>query len=270
MGVRRIVPVTATNTNLIAGGAFAKGLEVVRKAFFNDHLPFEKALKRGQIEALIYYEEHEPFGTSAVKNVWRTVTALSAYFQAYPIDALLTPVPLRNGKYAIEYSFAVPTQVRSPETNDPILYTGRYDMLGHSPEGTVFIIDEKTSTQLGESWAVQWRMNNQMTGYIWGSQQSGLAVDWACIRGLSFLTAGYGSCEVLTHRPKWRIEKFEENLNLTLRTLVNAWQTNTWEQNLGRTCADFGGCAYLTLCESKEPEEWIPLNFKENTWNPLH
>ena len=269
-GVMRIVPAHASNTNLIAGGAFARGLEITRKAFFDDNETFDAAQLKGLRALIAYYGDHEPSAKAAVKDVWRTALALVAYFTAFPIDQNLKPVKLKNNKHAIEYSFAVPLDIKNPQTNDPLLYTGRFDFLGITDGGMLVVVDEKTSTTLGDQWIVQWQLSNQMSGYVWASQSHGIPVENAWIRGLAFLKNGYSTTDYITPRPQWLIKTFKENLNLTLNRIIESWRTNKWEKNFGKACASFGGCPYLTLCSHEHPEDWIPINFKPNDWNPLH
>lgn len=268
-GIRRIVK-HEESTHLVAGGAFAKGLEITRKCYFDGGFPLEDSLEQGAIALIKQYGGHEPHPKVKVKSCQNMVAALYYYFHAFPIDKQLVPLRLANGKHAVEFSFAIPTGVKHPVTGDPILYAGRFDMIGMHETGIIYVVDEKTSTQLGDQWLARWRMSNQMTGYIWAARESGIDVKGAWIRGLGMLSSSFTSANVPTLRPQWRIEAWHRNLTLTLYKMISAWKHGVYQQNLDNACSAYGGCSYVDLCEVQEPERWIPINYHPNTWSPLN
>ena len=258
------------STHLIAGGAFALGLEVTRKAFYEQSLPFSEAFELGVIAIVTEYGEHDPHKKLAAKGVWNIVAAFEYYFRIWPIDKVLVPFKLATGKYAIEFSFAIPTNVMHPVTGDPILYAGKFDMVAQHEAGLLYVVDEKTSTQLGDYWLTRWRMSNQMTGYIWAARKHGIDVKGAWIRGIGILSRNLTSANVPTLRPLWRIAQWERNMELTLNKMILSWKHGQYQQNLDQACSAYGGCSYLALCEVPNPEEWIGVNFYANTWSPLN
>jgi hypothetical protein len=268
-GIRRIRS-HEESTHLIAGGAFARGLEITRKSFFESGKSFADSLVNG-VEALILeYGEHEPHPKIAQKGVSNMIAALDYYFRVWPIDKQLVPYKLANGKHAIEFSFCLPTNVMHPISGDPIMYAGKFDMIGVHDNNQLFVTDEKTSTQLGEYWMQRWRMSNQMTGYVWAARMHGIPVKGAWIRGIGILSRSLTSANVPTFRPQWRIDAWYHNMELTLHKMIVAWRNGLYQQNLDSACSSYGGCTFMNLCEVQNPEEWIPINYFPNTWSPLN
>jgi hypothetical protein len=268
-GIRRI-RAHENSTHLIAGGAFARGLEVTRKRFFEEGETFSQAFEAGVIALVTEYGDHVVHPKIAQKGVWNMVAALDYYFRVWPIDRGLVPFKLANGKHAIEFSFCLPTSIMHPITGDPIMYAGKFDMIGVHDNNQLFVTDEKTSTQLGDYWLQRWRMSNQMTGYVWAARMHGIPVKGAWIRGIGILARSLTSANVPTLRPQWRIDDWYAQLQLTLHKMVTAWQSGAYQKNLDAACSAYGGCTYMNLCEVQNPEEWIPINYHANTWSPLN
>ncbi|MFA5670270.1 MAG: Hint domain-containing protein [Balneolaceae bacterium] len=89
---------TAVEPDLIAGGLFAKGCEIVRKAYHNDKKDPEEAIELGSNYIL------EAVSTQhSEKTNERVAFALRRYFRSFPLDSSLTPVELADGTFAIEY-----------------------------------------------------------------------------------------------------------------------------------------------------------------------
>lgn len=260
-----------TSIHLISGGAFAKGLEVTRKYYFDLGLPFEEAFLFGAAALIGAYGFTEPHPKYGAKNVWNLIGAMEYYFKIWPIDKIIIPNRRSDGKHEIEYNFVLPIpNTTHPNNGGPILYCGRFDMVGKHENGLILGEDDKTTTQLGESWFNRWRLSNQLIGYTWGAQEHGFPLAGFNIRGVSLLKHSYGSADagpILIG--KARINRFVENLQLTVERMVRAYETDKWEYDFGGSCSAYGGCDYLSLCEAHDPEDWIEPNFVINEWNPL-
>lgn len=257
--------------HLIAGGAFAKGLEVTRKRYFNENLDFDTSLAYGAAALIAAYGAVEPHPKHGNKSVFNMIGALAFYFEAWPINRILRPADLGNGKRAIEFNFALPLpKVRHPDTNEPIPYCGRFDMIAqHENFPCLFGEDDKTTSQLGQTWFDQWRINSQPLGYCWGAREHGIKLGGFNLRGISLLKTCYGQAETLLMINDWQIDRWLENTILTVERMIRAYKDNKFEMDMGKSCSQFGGCDYLPLCEAVDPTPWIPVNFVRNAWNPL-
>ena len=253
--------------HLVAGGAFAKGIEVTRLSFYRDKLPPETSLGRGVRALILEYGDAE-FDETQAKDCLTMCCALAEYFSIHELESdEITPLMI-EGSPCVEFSFALPLPLRHPETDDPILYGGRFDMLGLY-NGALFAVDEKTTSQLGPSWIKNWTLRSQLTGYCWGAREYGYPVAGAIIRGLSILKSGFGNAESIQYRPDWQIARWHSQLIRDISRMISCWSEGYFDYNLDSSCSSYGGCAYLDICNSNDPQRWLGADFIKREWHPL-
>lgn len=258
--------------DLIAGGAFARGLEVVRKLHWGSGKPFPEALEAGMAEALAEYtKELGPAGIpegKEKKGPDRVIQAMDAYFERWPITTdHIQPMMDSEGQPMAEYTFSVPLPFAHPQTGDPLVYAGRFDLVGLYM-GQVVGLDEKTTSQLGETWNAKWNLRGQFTGYCWAMRQFKIPAVGMIVRGISFLSKSFGTSESIQMRSDWQIDQWYAQLLRDVERMLIAYQTGWYDQNFGETCAEYGGCPFQKLCTAQNPETWIG-GFAERKWNPL-
>lgn len=277
------------SVHLVAGGAFAKGIEVARKAFFEGRGWVHPSKREGGQEFLQVAnlrgnrEAAEALGLAALmdaygdfecppdsaKSLERTLGALEFYYAQYPFGQDgLTPLTFPNGKSAIEFSFAEPLDICHPVTGAPILYTGRCDLVGEFAGG-IYAVDEKTTSSLGASWSRQWEMRAQFTGYQWAVQKAGLNVQGALVRGISILKTKYDTQQAITYRSQYEVERWKKQSERDIARAIQMWQEGYWDFALDHACAEYGGCNKVTVCKSSSPETWLPMYFEQRVWDPL-
>lgn len=257
------------SVHLIAGAAFAKGIEVAREAFFIHGMDQLASVGRG-LEALIAsYGDFDPPDSSA-KSLDRMAGALEFYFEHYPLGGDGTdPITLPGGSRGIEFGFALPLPgLAHPQTGDPILYAGRADMIAHAYSG-IFIFDEKTTSSLGASWSKNWDMRSQFTGYCWAAKESGIDVAGCIVRGVSILKSKYETQQVLTYRTDYEIERWKSQCTWDISLAMEMWRTGFWSYNLDHSCTEYGGCSLQSICKSPSPEDWLPVYFDKRVWSPI-
>lgn len=261
---------TEESTHLVAGGAFAKGIEVTRQAYWNKGVPFYDALALGGAALLGAYGTHEASHSASSKSPLNMLGALGYYFTQWPIDGEgLRPAKLGDS-HAIEYSFAVPVPgTKHPLTGDPIIYCGRFDAI--MQWGSLLMgEDDKTTARLGQEWLNRWRFNSQILGYTWGAREHGTRLAGFVVRGVSLLKNGYDSAESGPHMiAEWKLDRFHENLVGDIARMIEDWERQTWSYSMNQACNSYGGCSFLPLCDAQHPEEWLKVNFYERNWNPL-
>jgi len=258
------------NVHLHFGGAYAAGLEAGRKAFYDEGCNEEEAIATALHAATKFWGEFVP-PEGVAKTFDRLIDALCEYFEQYPLSSdVIRPHRLSNGKSAIEFTFAIPLPgLRHPTTGDPILYGGRFDMLAER-DGSLFVEDDKTASQLGSQWMRNWILDSQFTGYCWAARDFGYPVAGAIIRGLSILKQGFGHAQAIVYRPDWQIERWLESTVHTVSLMIEYWKSGRFPLALDKhACNSYGGCGYHQLCESPNPESWIALNYEPRVWNPL-
>ena len=254
--------------HLHAGAAFARGLEAARRAFYEDGQSAEDALGVGVLALMTSYGDFEcPEGVA--KTLERMCGALEFYFHSYPLETdSAKPHLLPSGRRAIEFSFATPMRFAHPLSGDPLIYTGRSDMIADFAEG-LYIEDDKTASQLGASWSKQWDLRSQFTGYCWAARQSGLPVNGVIVRGVSILKTKYDTLQAITYRSDWEIARWEEQVLHDLGRMVECWKSEYWDYNLDHSCDEYGGCVLRSVCKSSDPESWLPMYFEKRIWDPL-
>lgn len=288
----------ASSVHLHAGGAFAKGLEVARKAFYTGEIigyvpastdpdrphqggwcsiqrepqDAETAIALGLQALLAYYGDYECPSDSA-KSAERMAGAFEFYFDNYPLsheDGC--PIIIPGGQRAIEFSFAHPLPILHPVTGNPLLYVGRMDAIIQYAGGS-YICDEKTTTQLGASWPRQWDLRSQFSGYAWGCRQAGIEVEGAIVRGVSILKTKYDTAQSINYRPQWQIDRWYGELLEWIEDILQDWKRlgpeRFWRHNLDHSCAEYGGCQFREACLSEDKVPWLETSFERRVWNPL-
>lgn len=263
----KIAP-ASPNRHLHAGGAFARGLEVTRKEFFEGRLNKSDAEIAGFKAFILAYGEFE-VADGETKSFADMLGALDYYFEQYPIDTdPIRPVITPLGA-AVEFTFALEIpNTQHPITGAPLLYFGRFDQLC-SFNDSIFVEDDKTASQLGDSWSTQWDLRSQLTGYCWAGRQYNYNVQGAVIRGISILKTGYGNAQEITYRPQWQIDRWLVQLQRDIARMVQCWHESYWDYALDGACSHYGGCAYLPLCKSPKPENWLEPGYQRRDWNPM-
>lgn len=256
------------SVHLHAGAAYAAGLEAARTAFYAAGKSADDAVANGLQALLTAYGDFQCPADSA-KSAERTAGALEYYFSQYPLDSdRAIPLALPGGKLGIEFSFLEPLDLAHPETGDPLLYSGRMDMMC-SYEGMNLGEDDKTASQLGASWPRQWDLRSQFTGYVWGAQRAGIKLDGFLVRGVSILKTKYDTLQAITYRPDWQIERWYGQLLRDAKRMIAAWKEGYFDYNLDHACAEYGGCQFRNVCQMRDPAALLEQQFARRRWDPV-
>lgn len=253
--------------DLIAGGAVAAALEAARLEIYKNGATLEQAY----IPA--YRAFVKEWGTwvppeEAAKQFGQCWYAIEEYFKMWPPHTdELQPLRTAEGNPFVEFSFAVPLPINHPETGEPFIYVGRFDLLGEWM-GKVVVSDEKTMGQMGANWVYQWDLRNQFMGYCWGAQHYGYQCNDALIRGICILKKDVKLAQAPAHYPDWMLARWEQQLYRDIERMIQCWETDTWDWNFGSACTEYGGCGYRDLCISKTPEVWHK-SYTRAKWNPI-
>lgn len=265
-----LVP-SSPSIHLHAGATYARGLEVLRKGYYSPG-PQQgdiRAAMKASFEAMLAEWGEFPGFDDHPKSFPRIVEAVGHYLAHYPLDRdLIQPYCHSSGEPAVEFTFAVPIpDTEHPETGEPILYAGRFDMLGRRGD-SIFVLDDKTTSQLGKTWANQWRLRSQFTGYVWAAKQFGYPVAGAIIRGCALKKTAIDFAEAITYRPEWMIEEWLEGIIRDVQEMTRLWREGIWQKDFAEACSSYGGCAYTDLCERQVWEDWVEPNYVVSRWNP--
>lgn len=258
------------SVHLHAGAAYARGLEVARLAYYQDGADERDAIAVGLGALIQAYGDFECPPDSA-KSLERMCGAFEFYFSQYPMGTdSLKPATLPGGRLGIEFSFAEPIDLEHPETGDPLLYCGRFDMIGDYA-GQIFGEDDKTASQLGPSWAKQWDLRSQFTAYTWGARRAGIDMTGFMVRGVSILKTKYDTQQAITYRPTWQIDRWYEQTLKDIQRMIQMWEMGRFDYNLDESCNSYGGCSFRKICLAEPTRQinWLHTDFERRRWDPV-
>jgi len=244
-------------------------MEVTRKSYYTEGFNAKVSVGKGMVALIEFYGDYM-CPTDSAKSCENLLQAFDYYFVVWGIETDSLKPFMNKNVPAIEFSFALPIpDTKHPVSGDPILYTGRFDMLGQLKSGGIYVVDEKTTKALGPTWTQQWDLKAQFSGYCWAARQYGYEVEGAIIRGISILKRSNGHAQAITYRPPWKIDLWLEQLIRDVNSMIRMWEEGHWEQNFDAACSLYGGCSFKPLCEMPNPEQWITGNYTERVWDPL-
>ena len=274
----RRVP-SGESIHLVAGGAFAEGLEHFRNHFYapgtgplrqsmdRDH--FESAFAAGALALIRKYGDFDAEGHA--KSLEGVLSAYDYYLRTAwpPHFDTIEPLQAPTGP-AVEFTGAVPLNVRHPETGLPLLYGGRYDMIAQYTDNTPGLlgVDEKTTTSLGPQWTKQWELRSQFFGYTHIAREHGIPVSAFLVRGVSILKTKHDHAQVILQPTTYQMERWWLQTQHTVARMVNDWKWGTFDQMFDDACNHYGSCQYKPLCRAKDPLDWMD-DYSERHWNPL-
>lgn len=260
---------SAESVHLIAGGAFARGLEVARKLYWGEGIKdTNMVLAEATREIFREYGDFDCPPESA-KSPIRLVEAMLDSFNHYgwatdPIQPFVTP----QGKPAIEFKFALPLPINHPVTGDPLLYCGRFDMLGVFQD-CMWVVDDKTSSSLGAQWIKQWDLRGQITGYCWAAREHGMDVAGGILRGVGILKTKITHAQSIQYRPASMIDKWHTQLVRDIQRMIDCWEEGYYDYNFADACTSYGGCPLVDVCKSLNEEKTLEAHYVQRKWDPL-
>lgn len=270
-----------TSPPLHFGGAFAKGLEVYRKTYFESGGNTSHALQSG-LEAIFVAWGDRPSQLlyrgklEEKRTLDKCLHALRLYFDWWPIetDRLQPHINNVTGKPTYEFSFAVPLEEPIfPRQADgsPFILCGRADTLG-TFENLPVIEDDKTTVAMGPKWADQWYTRHQFILYIWVLRKLGFKARHVVVRGICIRKEDIAFAETHPiHRQDYLLDKFEHELAWTLRQMQAYVDARQFPRNFGDACfSHFTQCQYWDVCSTKPAAELPFLRaMGRNQWDPL-
>lgn len=273
--------------HLDAGKCYAKALETTRVAFHDKASPTHRDADqslllgfRSLLDSWGYDPDVDAVFANTKKEFHRVAEMFVKHFDRFGLATDKVKPAFLDGKPAVEKSFTLELDIKHPDTGDPILYHGRYDMLAEYAGG-LWIFDDKTCSQLGKTWAGQWDFRTQFTGYIYGAKAHDIPVLGAIVRGACFYVGDVDFAESITRRQQWQLDQWWEDLHQTVYQMVAFYERAKQSGQLpiechrmfpargmfNEGCKQYGGCEMKVLCESNHPKRWLG-DFKVRHWDP--
>jgi hypothetical protein len=263
------------NVHLHAGKSWASALEAARMAFYGEGKSEDEAKAIGLAKLIEEYGDFSPpeHGSGANKSLDRLIEAFAYYFIAFPFSKdPVQPHRGHDGKPMVEFNFALPIDaenLRHPETGDPILYAGRADMVA-TYAGSLSIYDDKTTSQLGPSWGLQWDRRSQFSAYAWAAREYGIPVSQIVIRGIAILKTTINHQQAIKVRTPHHIAEWHFQVVRDVKRAIECWKEGYFDVNLSDSCASYGSCQFLQPCMSNNPDPWLEGQFERRIWDPVN
>lgn len=282
--------------HLHAGKAFAAGCEATRLAYYLGEYkiprPVTSAVALPESERYDFVQREPgnerdslgcglgvllaeygdfPCPPESAKSAERMAGAFEYFFSVFRLpDDKAVPVKLGE-KRGIEVGFLEPLEFRHPETGDPLMYTGRLDMLT-TYAGQLFGEDDKTTSQLGASWSRQWDLRSQFISYSWGVRRLGYPIAGFLVRGVSILKTKYDNAQAIVYFPQWMVDEwYEQLIEVDLPRMVQMWESGKWAKSLAEACNEYGGCGFKQICLSAPQSRmtWLESSYERRKWDPV-
>lgn len=256
------------SADLHAGGCFASGLEQFYRTLAKGATVDEAKLAMFKTFTAEWGDYIAPDkNPKSQDNMW---IALDDYLRTYPpaIDRFQF---LRNpdGSPTVEFSFAIPLDFEGfplHPSGEPFIYTGRADGIG-TYDGKMCFKDEKTTKGIGSTWAQQWALRGQFIGYTWAGRMSGYDIDSVLVRGIGILKTEIKQIEIFKTYSQHLRDLWFKQLHSDLGRLRKCWDEGYFDYTFGESCTAYGGCPFVPLCESPNPEVWTDT-YDIKFWDP--
>lgn len=266
----------ASNIHLIAGAAFAEGIDRFYKSFYTEDTPytgdFDTAFIEGFLGLTKEYgvdldRERSEEWKKSPKSWQRMVEALRSYWQEYNPKFAQSKICMVEGKPCAEQSFSVPLPINHPVTGDPLLYHGRFDAIIERA-AKQWGQDDKTTTSMGAAWANSWDARSQFMGYVWGAQTYGWDLSGVIVRGTCILKGSIKHMEVPISFPPHLIQRWYDQLLKDVIMMVETWRHGEYGYNFSDSCTAYGGCSYRDICLAKHQTGVLGM-MPIRIWNPM-
>jgi PD-(D/E)XK nuclease superfamily len=197
----------------------------------------------------------------------KAVQLMMDYFKTYPTENWKVIGAPDNP--LVEKAFTIDTGMTT-EDGDPILYGGILDG-GIDFSGAAYVLEHKTTTRMGDTYFLQFKPNNQVTGYIWalGQLTSG-KVGGAMINAMCIYKASASKFDRhLTNRTPTEIEAWLANVRRVCNDIKRAERTGEWEWRT-KSCTMYGMCDYHNvhvLGTENEQQKRLDQDYVKSEWN---
>ncbi len=259
--------------------------------YSNIDLPNSERLELAKQTILDKWPDNQP--TDDFRNADKARELLERYSKEYPQETwkpLLIEVPFAYelGRWILHckncFRWNVPFNLEGAARNEcatcmaslePIEYGGIFDMLvefNPGKYGTLYVLDHKTTSQLGKMFFHQFFISNQITGYVWGAQQaSGRKVGGAIINALCTTIGGKISFDrSMTNRSEQDIEVWKDDVAATCNRIRMSELTGHWERHTDQCMGKYGLCAYHNvhiLSDPAEQAQRLATDYIQDTWD---
>lgn len=156
---------------------------------------------------------------------------------------------------------------------EEIEYGGIFDG-GVEFGGTSFVLEHKTTSQMGSYYFNQFKPNNQVTGYVWAlGKLSGQRVGGAIINAIGLYKSSKTKFQrEITTRSDEDITHWLENVRTTCQMIRDCERRGFWPMHT-QSCTMYGKCEYHdvhVIGSLKEQQKFLEQQFIKEEWSYEH
>lgn len=153
---------------------------------------------------------------------------------------------------------------------EPIEYGGIFDGLIEF-SGSVYVLEHKSTSQLGQYYFNQFRPNNQITGYVWAAQKlSGRKVGGAIVNAIGVYKASATKFErQITTRSDAEIAEWLRHVQHTCFAIKQAERSGVWPMHTP-ACTYYGRCEFYdvhSLPLEDERQRMLEMAYVRREWD---
>lgn len=153
---------------------------------------------------------------------------------------------------------------------EPIEYGGIFDGLVHFGN-KVYILEHKTTSQLGDYYFTQYKPNNQVTGYIWAAgEMSGMEVAGAIINAIGVYKVGKTKLRrQVTTRDDEEIAEWKASVTYECESIARDQLRSMYPMRT-TSCTQYGLCEFHQVCTLSDPkwrEKRLEQDYERSHWD---
>lgn len=216
--------------------------------------------KKVMLEYMNHYV-HEPF--SIVPGMVEVATALPT-----GLYLPICPACHFDNRKAAPWSPFVGKCFECGGDLEVIEYGGIFDTLVDF-NGQIYVLEHKTTTQMGQYFFNQFKPNNQVTGYVWLAKELSGRCDGALINAIGLYKASP--------------TKFERNISTRNQFELDQWKLDLWTEACAirdhelnghfpmrsKTCTLYGACEFYSVHTVNDPsvrQRLLEQDYVQSPW----
>jgi hypothetical protein len=161
---------------------------------------------------------------------------------------------------------------------EPIEYGGIFDTLtqfGVGSQSVLYVLEHKTTSQLGPLFFRQFDLDNQVSGYCWAGQQvSGRLIGGANINALCLTNSksspNFKFDRAMIGRNPTQIENFKNDVASTCNEIARCERTGIWRMHTNHCHNKYGLCEYHSVHILSDPDDRrrrLETDYRQEEWD---
>lgn len=277
--IRRLRP-AGERVALTFGGIVHKILEARYRAVTSLHAQTEEVTHVMLATAEREFAKWSP-PEDDYRNFSCAVELIRRYSEEYPFEQFEV-CRLPDGSPMIEVPFALPlgSVTRSDGKVIKIVWQGRIDLCYISTNGGgLYVMDHKTTSIMGPSWASSFTLSHQLHGYAWAVEQllqrevSSAVVNGLGIRKPTRTGKSFEFQRVVVPIQRSLLDEWKQDTLHILSDYIEMALRGYFPKHVTWCQGKFGECPFFKVCTlPTEDQREIVLDsgeYQRNEWSPL-